>query len=294
MPDGSCRIVGPEGLEGGLAPEIAATVEVLVVAGEPLATTFVDMLPRLRLVACFSTGYSGVDLAHLRSRGIQLTTAAGVNAHDVADHAVALLLAYWHQLIDADASLRSGDWRHNIAPRRSLRGRRVGIVGLGRIGAAVAQRLVPHEMEVRWWGPRAKPGAGVARVDTLEELATWSDALIVTSRADTASAGQIDASILAALGPSGVLVNVSRGTLVDEDALIGALRTGAIAGAALDVFAHEPPDAALWRQLGHTVLTPHLGGFTREAGEDMTYQLKENVRRHLAGEPLLTPVEDVA
>ncbi|BAK66101.1 glycolate reductase [Sphingobium sp. SYK-6] len=280
-------------ITGDVTPEVAEHVEV-VVSGDSLSNALIDSLPRLKLVACFSTGYSGIDLAHLRRRAIALTTAAGVNAHDVADHAMALLLGWWHGLSSADRQVRSGGWRDSLPPRSSLRGRRAGVVGLGRIGRAIAQRLQSHEMPVRWWGPRDKPDVQWKRAGSLPALAEWSDILIVASRADPQNAGQIDAAVLRALGPGGVLVNVSRGFLVDEDALIGALRDGSLGGAALDVFAAEPTDATLWSDVPNILLSPHIAGFTREAGADMIAQLRENVRRYFAGEPLLTPVEDAA
>ena len=289
---GDAAVYGPDSIADGVPEELAARVEVLISGGEALDTGLVDALPRLELVACFSTGYAGIDLAHLRKRGIQLTTAAGINAHDVADHAVALLLAWWHGIPTADRLVREGGWREGLVPRPSLRGRRAGIVGLGRIGRAVARRLAAHEMAVSWWGPREKPDAEFPRAQSLVALAADSDVLVVTSRATPSNAHQIDASILRALGPQGALINVSRGFLVDEEALVAALRDGTIGGAMLDVFADEPTDAARWRDLANVVVTPHLAGYTREAGVDMIGQLVENVRRHLHGEPLLSPVED--
>ena len=270
---------------------IAAGIEV-VVSGDQLPNALVDALPALRLVACFSTGYTGIDLAYLRERGIRLTTGAGVNAHDVADHAIALLLALWHRIPEADRRVREGGWREMADARPSLRGKRVGVVGLGRIGGAIADRLAAHELAVTWWGPHPKPGAKYARLPGLLELAEWSDILIVASRADPENRHQIDAAVLAALGAEGVLVNISRGFLVDESALIGALRNGTLGGAALDVFENEPTSASEWRDVPNVVLTPHLAGFTREAGQDLPRQQHENVRRFFAGEPLLTPVGD--
>lgn len=291
-PEG-CTIYTPDAFAGGVTPALAEDVEILVTGGA-LPNALVDALPRLRLVTCFSTGYAGIDLAHLRARGITLTTAAGVNAHDVADHAVALLLAWWHGVPAADRLVRAGGWREGVTPRRSLRGVGVGIVGLGRIGQAVAARLAAHDMKVRWWGPRDKPDLPYERAPDLLALAGQSEILIVTSRATPDNAGQIDAAVLRALGPTGVIVNVSRGFLIDEPALRDALRDGTIAGAALDVFAGEPTDAALWRDLPNVVLAPHLAGYTMEAGRDMLDQIRENVRRYLAGEPLLSPVDDPA
>jgi lactate dehydrogenase-like 2-hydroxyacid dehydrogenase len=267
-------------------------IEVLVTGGDALDTRLVESLPKLKLVACFSTGYPGIDLAYLRSRGIALTTAAGVNAHDVADHAIALLLAWWHGVARADRLVREGRWREGLTPRPSLRGKRAGVVGLGRIGLAIAQRAEALGLAVKWWGPRAKAGAAYERAESLVALARDSDVLFVASRALPANAGQIDREVLAALGADGVLVNVSRGSLVDEPALLEALEAKAIAGAALDVFASEPPEATRWQRLDNVVLTPHIAGYTRDAGVAMFGRLKDNIRRYFAGEPLLTPVAD--
>ncbi|HET8695941.1 MAG TPA: NAD(P)-dependent oxidoreductase, partial [Gammaproteobacteria bacterium] len=219
-------------------------------------------------------------------------TAAGVNAHDVADHAIALLLAWWHGVVRADQRVREGRWREGLTPRPSLRGKRAGVVGLGRIGLAIARRAEALGLTVKWWGPRAKAGAAYERAESLVALARDSDVRLVASRALPSNAGQIDRGVLAALGPDGLLVNVSRGSLVDEPALLEALEAKAIAGAALDVFADEPPDAPRWQRLDNVVLTPHIAGYTRDAGIAMFGQLKDNLRRYFAGEPLLTPVED--
>lgn len=271
----------------------AASIEVIACMGDALDTALVERLPKLGLVACFSTGYAGIDLARLRARGVMLTTAAGVNAHDVADHAIALLLAWWHGVPRLDRAVRAGEWRDHTAPRPSLRGKRAGIVGLGRIGLEIAARSESLGLSVRWWGPRAKPGARYPRAESLVALARNSDVLFVASRAVPANAGQIDREVLAALGPHGVLVNVSRGLLVDEPALLDALSTSAIAGAALDVFAEEPTDPHAWSRFDNVLLSPHVAGYTSEAGTAMFAQLRENIRRHFAGEPLLTPVDDV-
>lgn len=275
--------------DGRPSPELASRIEVIA-SGDTVPNALVDALPALKLVACFSTGYTGIDLAHLRSRDVALTTAGGVNAHDVADHAVALFLALWHGIPAVDRAVREGSWRESRAPRPSLRGKHAGVVGLGRIGGAIAERLAAHEMKVRWWGPHEKPEAAFPRATGLTELAAWSDVLIIASRAAPENRHQIDAAVLEALGREGMLVNVSRGFLVDEDALIAALRNGTVGAAALDVFEDEPTSPAKWGGMPNTVLTPHIAGYTQEAGFDMRHQQHENVRRHFAGEALLTPV----
>lgn len=290
--DDGYEILGPGDLTDDRPGNLSDRVEVIVTAGEALDKSLVEALPNLKLVACFSTGYAGIDLQHLRSRGIALTSAAGVNAHDVADHAIALLLAWWHSIPKAHENVRTGKWKEGLAPRRSLRGKRAGVVGLGRIGEEIASRAKALGLTVRWWGPREKPQALHPRAESLLSLARESDILFVASRAVQANAGQIDGAVLEALGPSGVLVNVSRGMLVDEPALIRALEAGTIAGAALDVFAEEPTAMHQWQRFQNVVLSPHIAGYTEEAGLAMFGQLRENLRRHFAGEALLTPVED--
>ncbi|HEU4625166.1 MAG TPA: NAD(P)-dependent oxidoreductase [Steroidobacteraceae bacterium] len=285
-------LLGPDEIAGGELAKSADRVQVIVSAGEPLDRALVDALPNLKLVACFSTGYAGIDLAHLRERGIALTSAAGVNAHDVADHAIALCLAWWHGLRRAELNVRARKWKEGLTPRPSLRGKRAGIVGLGRIGREIARRAEALGLIVSWWGPREKPQAAYPRAASLVALARDSDILFVAARAVAAGAGQIDSAVLAALGPDGVLVNVSRGFLIDEPALLHALEARIIAGAALDVFAREPPAPHTWERFENVVLSPHIAGYTREAGVAMFGQLRENIRRHFAGEPLLSPVED--
>ncbi|HEY6924294.1 MAG TPA: NAD(P)-dependent oxidoreductase [Steroidobacteraceae bacterium] len=290
--DDGWGILGPDDIDAGLSAEAAARIEVIVSDGERLDRKLVEAIPNLKLVACFSTGYAGIDLQHLRSRRIAVTTAGGVNAHDVADHAMALLLAWWHRIPAADRNVRAGTWRDQLTPRPSLRGKRLGIVGLGRVGLQIARRAEALELTVTWWGPHEKPGTHYARAESPVTLAAVSDILIVAARATPANAGTINTEVMQALGPKGLLINVSRGFLVDEAALVGALRLGTIGGAALDVFAHEPTQAALWSRFENVVLSPHIAGYTEEAGIAMFGQLRENIRRHFAGAPLLSPVED--
>lgn len=290
--DDGYEILGPDDIDNGLLRSLEDRVEVIVSAGHTLERSLVEALPNLKLVACFATGYAGIDLRHLRSRGITLTSAAGVNAHDVADHAIALLLAWWHGIPRAHENVRAGKWNEGMAPRPSLRGKRAGVLGLGRIGEEIASRAQALGLSIQWWGPREKPKAAHARAESLISLARESDILFVATRAVPENAGQINSAVLEALGPSGVLVNVSRGLLVDEPALIRALEAGTIAGAALDVFAEEPTEALHWKRFENVVLSPHIAGYTREAGVAMFGQLRENLRRYFAGEALLTPVDD--
>jgi lactate dehydrogenase-like 2-hydroxyacid dehydrogenase len=168
----------------------------------------------------------------------------------------------------------------------SLAGRKVGIVGLGDIGAAIARRCAPFSLEVAWWRPREKPDAPWPRAASLEALATQSDILVVACRAHEANRGLINARILDALGPDGLLVNVSRGQVVDEDALIVALKTGRLGLAGLDVFAQEPSPAARWADVPGTLLTPHTAGATSAAVSRMIALSVDTLRRYFAGEEL--------
>lgn len=285
-------LLSPDELAHGLAPESLERVEVLVSDGEFLDPALLDRLPALKLVACFSTGYSGIDVEALRARGIALTAAGGVNAHDVADHAFALLLGWWNQIPQADTAVRHGSWRQGLLPRPSLKARKLGIVGLGRIGGEIARRAEAFALQVSWWGPHAKPEGRYPRAASLLHLAHASDILVIAMRAIPANTGKINAAVFEALGSQGLLINVSRGFVIDERALIDALRSGTIAGAALDVLAAEPPDIRSWKGISNVLFSPHIAGYTREGGDALFGQLRENIRRQLAGAPLLSPVED--
>ncbi len=271
--------------------EAAADVRVLVVAGEfELDKDLIGRLPNLSLIACFTSGYDGIDVDWCRARGLPVTHAPAINHEDVADHAVGLILAARRQITEGDRQLRAGDWTpasKTITP--SLGGQTLGVVGLGAIGEAVARRAEIMRMTVQWWAPRAKEAAW-PRADSLLDLSRASDVLVVACRADETNRGLISAEVIEALGPTGLLVNVARGQLVDEDAVIAALRDGRLGGAALDVFETEPTDAARWASVPNTVLTPHTAGATTEAVQGMLMLLLQNLTAHFAGEPLKTPV----
>jgi lactate dehydrogenase-like 2-hydroxyacid dehydrogenase len=251
---------------------------------------FLATLPNLTLVACVSAGYDGVDVDWCRARGIEVTHAKGVNADDVADHAVGLMIAGWRNIALGDRNVRAGLWREGTGAHPSLKGRKVGVVGLGHIGAAIAERCTAFGMEVNWWGPRPKPEAKWPRAGSLPALAEWCDILMVASAANAENRHMIDRAVIEAVGPRGMIVNVGRGSLIDEDALIAALKDKRLGRAGLDVFEEEPTPAERWADVPGTVLTPHMGGGTVESLPAMVAQAIENVRRHFAGEPLLSPV----
>lgn len=271
--------------------EAQGLIQAVVVAGEdPLDIAVLERLPNLKLIACFTSGYDGIDLDWCAARGLPVTHAPTVNHEDVADHALGLILAATRRIVDGDRTLKAGQW--SIEARLmtpSMKGRRIGIVGLGAIGEAVAKRVAVMGCPVAWWGPRAKESPW-PRAVSLIELARDSDVLVVACRADDTNRGLISAEVIEALGPDGLLVNVARGSLVDEDALIAALKSGRLGQAALDVFETEPTPADRWADVPNVVLTPHTGGATSEAVQGMLMLLMRNLAAAVAGEPLVTPV----
>ncbi len=267
-------------------------VRAIVHAGEfALSRDMLSEMSQLGLIACVSVGYDGVDVPWCKAHGIAVTHSTGLNAADVADHAVGLVLATWRGIVEGDHRLRSGHWTHaeRMAPRHGLRGRKAGIVGLGHIGEAVASRLSAFEMKIAWWGPRPKE-SDYHRADSLMALARDSDVLVVCSRSDASNHHLINKAVIEAVGPQGLIVNVARGALIDEDALIEALKAGTLGMAALDVYAQEPTPAARWVGVPHTVLTPHSAGATLDSIPAMVSLTLENLRRYFHGEPLATPV----
>jgi len=275
-----------------LAEADRAHVRAIVHAGEvPLEPEFLESLPQLGLIACVSVGYDGVDVPWCGARGIAVTHADGLNAEDVADHAVGLIIAAWRNIVAGHQMIREGRWvlAERMRPSRGLRGRKVGIVGLGHIGEAVAVRVEAFGMEVAWWGPRPK-GAPWPRAESLLDLAHHSDILVVACRAEAANRGLISQAVIEAVGPKGLIVNVARGSLIDEDALIAALKDGRLGRAALDVFAQEPTPAARWADVPGTVLTPHVAGSTVDSIPPMVAQALDNLERYFEGRPLASPV----
>lgn len=267
-------------------------VRAIVHAGEIILTEdFLGSLPKLGLIACVSVGYDGVDVAWCRARGIEVTHAKGLNADDVADHALGLLLASWRNIVVGDHVLRAGQWRGDdrMGLRPGLKGRKAGIVGLGAIGEAVARRVEACGMSVSWWGPNPK-AAPWPRAESVLALAADCDILVVACRADASNRGLISRAVIEAVGPKGLIVNVARGSVIDEDAMIAALKDGRLGRAALDVFVEEPTPPERWADVPGTVLTPHTAGGTVDSIPRMVAQAVDNVRRFLAGEPVASPV----
>ncbi len=247
--------------------------------------------PRLEIVSVHGVGLDAVDTAALRERGILLTNTPDVLTDDVADLAAALLLASSRRLPLLDRYVRAGHWmdKRPLTPSRSLRGKVAGIYGYGRIGQAVATRLRAFGMAIRYYQRSDGPEPGL-RSPSLLALAQDSDYLVVCTPGGASTLHTVDAAVLDALGPEGTLVNIARGSVVDEAALVDALASGRLGAAALDVFEDEPHVPAALCARDNVVLSPHVGSFTVEARQAMRDLAIDNLLAHFAGKPVLTPV----
>lgn len=227
-------------------------------------------MPALRVIAAYSAGIDSIDLAAAARRGIPVSNTSDVVAEEVADTALGLTLMLLRGLARAEAYLRAGNWPAAPFPTTtSIARKRVGIIGLGRIGSALARRLAVMGAEIGYTGRAAKPERREPFLADTVALAAWSDILIATCSGGPATRHLVNAPVLRALGPTGHLVNVARGSVVDEPALRAALATHAIAGAALDVFENEPAIDPAWLALPNLVLTPHLGSGSIETRQAM-------------------------
>ena len=256
------------------------------------SAAIMDALPRLELIALFSVGYDQVDIDHARKQGIHVTNTPDVLTDDVADLAVGLLYATIRNIAANDRMVRSGAWARGEKPALSGRvtGRRIGIVGLGRIGRAIAKRLDPVAGEILYHNRRAATDTPYRYVADPIDLARQSDILIVATSGGPEAANLVDAAMLDALGPDGVIVNISRGSVIDEDALVAALADGRIAGAGLDVFAAEPHVPPALLAMDQVVLQPHQGSATIHTRAAMADLVLANLDAYFAGKVLVTPV----
>ena len=248
-------------------------------------------LPRLEIVACYGVGTDAIDLAHAKANGIRVTNTPDVLTDDVADMGLALLLATARQIPRADAYVREGSWaKGNMHLVTRVNGKRVGVAGMGRVGAAVARRLAAFDCDIAYFDVAPRADLAYEFVADLVGLARRSEFLIVTLAGGESTKGIINASVLDALGPEGILVNISRGTTVDEPALLDALAKRRIKGAGLDVFLNEPSIDKQFKSLDNVVLQPHHASGTTETRQAMGKLVRDNLKAHFAGAALITPV----
>ena len=257
--------------------------------------SLIEACPNLEIVAVFGVGYDGVDIEACRARGVKVTNTPDVLTSDVADLGVAMMLALSRRIVAAERWVTSGDWvEHGVFPlTHRVHGRRAGILGLGRIGMAVAHRLAGFDMNISYCDLSPRVGAeNWGFVPSPDELASRSDFLFVTLAATSDTRHIVNTDVLASLGSEGILINISRSANVDERALLDALESGAVGGAALDVFKDEPHIDPRFLKLDNVLLQPHHASGTIETRRAMGRLMIDNLKAHFDGRPLPTPVLD--
>ncbi len=254
--------------------------------------SIMDQFPNLRLIANYGVGYDTIDVDHARSRGIKVTNTPDVLTDDVADLAVGMLIACSRDMIGASNWVTSGNWAtsgaHSLQTKVS--GKTVGIAGLGRIGRAIAERMQAFNCPIHYYSRSEKDTPGWTYVSSVVELASAVDFLVVSVSAGPETTSIISKEVLEALGPDGMLVNISRGVTVDEDALIMALENRTIKSAALDVFYNEPKIDQRFMKLDNVLLQPHQSSATTETRKLMGKLQRDNLEAFFDDKPLLTPV----
>ena len=273
---------------------VAPRIRAITCGGESrISAELIAQLPALEIISVFGVGYDGVDVAAAKARGVMVTHTPDVLNDDVADLALALVLGIARQVARADSFVRSGEWSKGpLALGRKVTGARLGLVGIGRIGQGIARRAAAFDMQVAYTARNARPELPYAYYPDAASLAANTDYLVVITPGGAATRRLIDAKVLRALGPKGILVNVARGSVVDEPALIEALEKGEIAGAALDVFENEPGVPERLRQMSNVLLTPHMGSATTETRQAMADLVAANLAAHFGGKPVLTAVPE--
>jgi lactate dehydrogenase-like 2-hydroxyacid dehydrogenase len=252
-----------------------------------------DRMPNLEIVACFGVGYDQVDASEAARRGIMVTNTPDVLNDEVADTTIGLLIATLRQLPQAERYLRAGKWLERPFPLSpTLRGRKIGIVGLGRIGRAIGKRLEGFGVDIGYHSRSEKKDTHYRYYPTLLGVAEASDVLILITPGGAETRHMVNADVLKALGPEGVLINVARGSVVDERALIAALQDGTILSAGLDVYEHEPKVPQELIDMEHVVLLPHVASASLHTRNGMGKMVTDNLAAWFAGKPPISPVAE--
>lgn len=279
-----------------LTPDVSARVRGMAVTYNTVRgdARTLAMFPRLEIVAAFGVGYDHVDAAYARDHNIMVTNTPDVLTEEVADVAMGLLIATLREFVKADRYLRSGLWLSQQYPLSvgSLRDRKVGMVGMGRIGQAIARRLDASKVPVVYHTRNPNASVAYKHYPDLIEMAKAVDTLVVIVPGGAGTAKMVNAEVMKALGPRGVIINVARGTVVDEQALIQALKSGAILAAGLDVFEREPNVPDELKAMQNVVLLPHIGSGSVVTRNAMDQLVVDNLKAWFAGKPPLTPVAE--
>jgi lactate dehydrogenase-like 2-hydroxyacid dehydrogenase len=273
--------------------KVAGIVRGVVTNGHSGPTPeMLDKLPKVEIISAASVGYDGIAVEYARTKGIPVTNTPDVLNADVADLAIALMVMTARRLVASDRHVRNGGWEKNgdYPLATTISGRRLGILGMGRIGKQIARRAEAMDMTIAYTTRHKVADVPYKHYPDLAELARDSDFLIVIAPSTAATKGIVNARVLEALGPQGFLINVARGALVDEPALVEALQSGKLGGAGLDVFVDEPhvPEALL--TMDNVVLEPHVGSGTVETRRAMSQLVLDNLDAHFEGRPLLTQI----
>lgn len=284
--------VNPEEREAFLKSVGARCIGMVASGHFPLNREFIEHIPAMKIVACSSVGFDAIDINALTESKIKFTNTPDVLTDDVADTALLLMLAVRRKLLQGDNHVRSGDWgRLGMMPLTTrTEGSRVGIVGLGRIGGAIAARCVVLGQDVGYHSRHKKDDVPFNYFDDLLQLSDWAEILIVATPGGSETEGLISRDVLNALGPEGTFVNISRGSVVDEAALIDALTTGTLGSAGLDVYWNEPNPNKAFFTMDNVVLYPHHASGTVQTRDAMAQLVVDNLAAYFAGKPLLTPV----
>ena len=291
--DLGARLVDSLDSAGALHEETRGAVRAIAFKGHGrFDGAVMDLFPALGLIANYGVGYDAIDVADAQARGVAVTNTPDVLNDDVADLAVGLLIAQCRRMVQADHYARSGQWAEagEFPLNRKMSGGRAGILGLGRIGREIADRLAAFKMELHYWSRSEKPTPGWIYHDDPVALAGAVDFLVVALVGGPETEGMVSAEVLDALGPEGVLVNISRGSTVDEGALLDRLEDGRLGGAALDVYRSEPDLDPRFAALNNVVLQPHQGSGTHVTRAAMGQLQRDNIAAFMAGRPLLTQV----
>lgn len=275
-----------------LVNQHAQRIDVVVTSGRFGCTAqLIERLPNLQAIISFGVGYDAIDVAAARARNISVSNTPDVLNDCVADLAFGLIIDSARQMSRADRFVRAGEWPSGGLPlAKQVSGKRLGIVGMGRIGETVAKRSSGFDMQVRYHNRRPVEGSAYGYASNLVELAQWSDFLVLTCPGGESTRNLINRDVLEALGSKGILINVARGSVVDEPALIEALTDGRLGGAGLDVYAQEPNVPQALIDLPNVVLLPHIGSATEETRLAMEELLLANLRAFLERGELLTAV----
>lgn len=269
------------------------TIRAIATKGEVGAdAALMDALPKLEIIGCYGVGYDLIDVPAAKARGIRVTNTPDVLTEEVADMAIGLLLAAARRIPAGDAWVRDGSWKAKGPMPLATRvwGKRIGIVGLGRIGKAIARRAEAFGMPIAYSARERKGDVPYEWHPTPAALAPHVDILMVSAAGGAATRGLVDRAAIEALRPGAIFCNVSRGTVVDEAALLDALRAGRIGAAGLDVFLNEPDIDPEFLRFDNVVLQPHAASATVETRKDMGRLMRENLEAQMDGRPLLTPV----